>query len=130
MLLLNRAGEPAQRRGAVCAEPELELVFAGPLVSDFSAVASAPVVPPLASEGRPVESVPVVGAVAAAPEPGCWLFSAARTTGFPESAALGPPGPGSEFTRVSRPQPPASTAANPSPINAITARVFVFISVA
>ena len=81
---------------ACCARPS-----AVPLVSE---PAPAPVVPPLASDGRPVESVPVEGAVLLAV--GEALLGSGCTVFSPLSAWLVRPGPGSEFTRVSvRPQP-------------------------
>jgi hypothetical protein len=67
-----------------------------------------PVVPPLASPGRPVESVPVDGLAAAAD--GVAVVSGGIVL-LPVSARVGRPGPGSEFTRVSlRPQPPRQNA--------------------
>lgn len=82
--------------------------------------------PPLASDGRPVESVPVDALVLAEPEEAPLEFSAAPGTGLPLSAALEPPGPGFEFTRVSRPQP-AIANVNASAASAAGKVLLVFI---
>ena len=90
--------------------------------------APAPVVPPLAPDGRPVESVPVEGSVPLFV--GEALFGSGSTVFSPLSAWLVRPAPGSELTRVSvRPQPASPTIDTTSAAaTAIRQWVDVFIS--